>query len=73
MLNEDCDSAKFNIALSTLRKGKTDEAKQLYFLYYKQSKSKEFVKPVADLNYLIEENIFAEESKFILKNIFQKQ
>lgn len=67
--------AMFNIALSYLRLGKTNEAKQLYAMYTKtnlQQKKKISDGVFEDLENLIKKNILVEESRFIIDNILKR-
>nr|WP_197486582.1 tetratricopeptide repeat protein [Mucilaginibacter sp. L294] len=68
--------AMFNIALATLRKGEFEKAKGLYGKFIKECKDNGYTVndgAITDLKDLIDQKVMVKESKFIIKNIFNKE
>ncbi len=67
--------AMFNISLATLRKGEFEKARKLYEYYIQKCKSKKIninEGALVDLKDLIKKNIFVNEAREIIVNVFKE-
>ena len=74
--NEKLASAMFNIALATLRKGEVKRSVDLYTRYIAECKEKGYPineSAIDDLKTLIKYNIYVEDCRYIIEQLFERK